>query len=258
MTLLEPQLMMMMQQAVCRAGPLPKKVVVGYAAPVDRKMFFGIHRMLCSQLRGVAAAGAGQAISQDAKGNPHIIAGMQAGKIKYGFDLCKIEVVAAACEWRSWVQRAAIPLAANAALGDCAPKVTSGPVYHHPNGAIGCIATPISFEWEGNAAFHGVRADRALVRHAYFILDPGGEWAGMGRTKKRTEEAAALNRVNLCRHANILRQRGATFTADQIATIDLYLAAAEPEQLPMESEDEGEDDAEQGTMLSPARAARDE
>ena len=248
---------MMMQQAVCRAGPLPRTVLTGYAAPVDRKMFFGIHRMLCNQLRGVAAAGAGQAISQDAKGNPHIIAGMHSGKIKYGFDLCKIEVVAAACEWRSWVQRAAIPLAANAALGDVAAIVTSGPVYHHPNGALGCIATPISFEWVGNAPFYGVRADRALVKHAYFILDPGGEWAGMGTTKKRSEEAAALNRINLCRHANILRQRGAVFTAEQIATIDLYLAAADGDLPKVESEDEGEDDAEQ-EMLSPGRAARGE
>jgi hypothetical protein len=133
--------------------------------------------------------------------------------------------------------------------------VTEGPVFHHANGAIGCIATPITFEWEANAPFHGVKADRATVKHTYFILDTGGEWSGMGKTKTRTSEAAMHYRISCVKHANKLRGRGAIFSPQQNAVLDAFTLALVQNMPELESEDEEEDEEEQ--MLSPGRAARE-
>lgn len=247
---LESVVMLMLQRAVCKAGPLPAKGLVGHAAPIDRRMFFALHRMLVCQL---PVPRAGQGISMDRLGNPQMIAGMQTPMLngKFGFDVTLIEVVAAVVSERSWVQRAAAPLVAGGRIPDTV-LVHCGPVIHHPCGAIGCIATPLTFEWEANAPFHGVRADRALVKHDYFILDTGGGWAGMGKTSKRTQEEALLNRSNLCLHANRLRSRGASFTAAQESVIDAYLQAMGADDVASEDED---DEAGE-VMQSPGGAAR--
>ena len=103
--------------------------------------------------------------------------------------------------------------------------------------------------------FNGVRAGRARVKHDYFVLDPAGGWGGMGKTVKRSEEEAVLNRVSLCRHANVLRGRGATFTPEQNNVIDMHLAAL-GEALPaVESDEEDLEDGGQ-EMMSPGRAAQ--
>jgi hypothetical protein len=133
-------------------------------------------------------------------------------------------------------------------------RVTEGPVFHHANGAIGCIATPLSFVWEANAPFHGVKADRVQVKHSYFIFDTGGEWSGMGTTKHRSAEMALLNRVSCVKHANKLRGRGAVFSAQQNAVLDAYTLGL-VRALAVESEDEDEDD-DGDEMMFPGRAAR--
>ena len=137
-----------------------------------------------------------------------------------------------------------------------ASRVTEGPVFHHANGAIGCIATPLTFTWEANAPYHGVKADRAQVKHAYFILDTGGVWSGKGRTNTRTSEMAIYNRVSCVnKHANKLRARGAVFTAQQNAVLDAMTLALVQTMANVESEEEDEAGVED-EMMSPGRAAQ--
>ena len=250
-TQLEPFLCIMLQSAVARVRELPVGGLTGYAAPVDRRMFNAIHRMLVSHL---PVPGAGQGISMDRQGLPPQISGMQGGHAKYGFDVTLTEVVSALAAERSWLLRARTPLIPNGPVPDDR-VVHWGPVFHMPQGAIGCIATPVSFEWEDMMPFHGVRAGRVRVKHDYFVLDVGGEWGGMGKTAKRSEEAAILNRMSLCRHANVLRGRGATFTQEQNSVIDMHLEALGDALPAVESDEEDAEDGGQD-MLSPGRAAR--
>lgn len=138
-------------------------------------------------------------------------------------------------------------------------RVTSGPIFHHPDGAIGCIATPLKFTLEQGAPYGGILVDRMMVQHDYFILDVGGEFRGMGQSTKRSAESASLNRVLLCQHANRLRARGAKFTAEQVATIDFYLSALLSTLPTLDTSDEGEAEDEeeaQDGMSSPAASAR--
>lgn len=184
--MLEPFLAMMLQSAVAKVRSLPLGGLVGYAAPVDRRMFFAIHKMLVAQLE---RPGAGQGISMDRKGCPPQVAGVQSGPDKFAFHATLAEVVADIVGDRSWNLRAATPLEAGGPKPD-AQLVHWGPVFHHADGSIGCIAAPLEFGWQANMPFHGVRADRAYVKHDYFVLDTGGEWSGMGQTPHRTEDAA--------------------------------------------------------------------
>ena len=238
---------MMLQSAVARVGGLPLGGLKGYAAPVDRRMFFAIHKKLVSEL---PSPGPGQGISMCRQGNP-----VQVGATmnKYTFDLTLVEVVAEAVQDRSWALRVLTPLMPGGPM-PISSRVTEGPVFHHANGAIGCIATPLSFVWEANAPFHGVKADRVQVKHAYFILDTGGEWSGIGTTKHRSAEMALLNRVSCVKHANKLRGRGAVFSAQQNAVLDAYTLGL-VRALAVESEDEDEDD-DGDEMMFPGRAAR--
>ena len=247
-TLLEPFLDMMLQRSVARVGGLPVSCLQGYAAPVDRRMFFAMHKMLVAQL---PQPGAGQGISMCKLGNP-----VQVGTtiLKYTFDLTLVEVVAEAVQDRSWSVRVLAPLMPGGPM-PIASRVTEGPVFHHANGAIGCIATPLTFTWEANAPYHGVKADRAQVKHAYFILDTGGVWSGMGRTKNRTSEMAIYNRVSCVKHANKLRARGAVFSAQQNAVLDAMTLALVQTMADVESEEEDEAGVED-EMMSPGRAAQ--
>ena len=173
-TQLEPFLCMMLQSAVKSVRELPVAGLCGYAAPMDRRMFNAVHRMLVSQL---PVPGAGQGISMDKSRLPPQIAGMQGGHAKWGFDVTITEVVSSLASERSWTVRARTPLTPGGPVPDDR-IVHWGPVYHMPQGAIGCIATPVRFEWEDNMPFHGVRAGRARVQHDYFVLDTGGGWGG--------------------------------------------------------------------------------
>ena len=206
-----------------------------------------MHKMLVAQL---PQPGAGQGISMDKLGNP-----VQVGTtiLKYTFDLTLVEVVAEAVQDRSWSVRVLAPLMPGGPM-PIASRVTEGPVFHHANGAIGCIATPLTFTLEANAPYHGVKADRAQVKHAYFILDTGGVWSGMGRTKTRTSEMAIYNRVSCVKHANKLRARGAVFTAQQNAVLDAMTLALVQTMADVESEEEDEAGVED-EMMSPGRAA---
>ena len=93
------------------------------------------------------------------------------------------------------------------------------------------------------------------IKHDYFILDAGGVWFGMGKTKNRTAEMALLNRVSCVKHANKLRGRGAIFTPQQNAVLDAITLALVQNLADVESEDEG-DDGEAEEMMSPGRAAQ--
>ena len=95
-TLLEPFLNMALQRSVARIGGLPVGGLQGYAAPVDRRMFFAIHKKLVSELPW---PGAGQGISMCRLGNP-----VQVGTTmnKYTFDITLVEVVAEVVQDRSW------------------------------------------------------------------------------------------------------------------------------------------------------------
>jgi hypothetical protein len=211
-------------------------------------MFFAIHKKLVSEL---PQPGAGQGISMCRLGNP-----VQVGTTmnKYSFDITLVEVVAEIVQDRSWSLRVLTPLIKGGPLPISA-KVSEGPVFHQPNGSIGCIATPLTFTWEANAPYHGVKADRMHIKHDYFILDAGGVWSGMGKTKNRTAEMALLNRVSCVKHANKLRGRGAIFTHQQNAVLDAITLALVQNLADVESEDEDEE-CDEEEMMSPGRAAQ--
>lgn len=204
-------------------------------APVDFKIFRNIHKMLVSHL---PLPRAGQGISMNRLGGPVQLTGMNGGKLSFGFDVTVTEVVASVTMERSWVQRA------NAISHRDSHKIACGPVFHHLDGCIGCIAAPLCFVHKPLGKYAGLNVGTMAVRHDYFVLDVGGTFHGMGVTRKRDEEAAVLNRVMLCQHANRLRMRGAQFTEAQISTIDLHLQAV-LRSLPPEQEDDEEPSEEE-------------
>lgn len=233
-----------LQRAVARAGSNPIKGCKGFCAPVSYATFKAIHRMLVCRLPVPAP---GQGISMDRYGKPVYATGARGGRKKWVFEVTVTEVTADICSDCAWSNRCR-------GVRD-SEKVTSGPIFHHTDGAMGCIATPLKFTLEEHAPYGGIRVDRMLVQHDYFILDVGGEFRGMGQSRKRTPESASLNRVLLCQHANRLRARGAKFTPEQVATIDFYLSALLSTLPPMDTSDdeEGEDaddDGATGTAMS--------
>lgn len=236
LTMVEPFLTFAMQKAVANAGAHPMKKAIGFCAPpVDIRTFRAIHHMLVSQL---IVPGPGQGISMDRYGKPVQISGLRSGPVRFGFDVVLTEVVASITSERSWLGRVGKRDGA---------KCVCGPVYHHLDGCIGCVAAPLQFQWRGAAPCGGTKADRMQVKHAYFVLDMGGEFRGMGSTNTRDEEAAVSNRVMLCTHANKLRSRGAVFTDEQNRTIDLYLQAVLASIPPLPHESDNEDDTVGGT-----------
>lgn len=152
-------------------------------------------------------------------GEPVQKTGMHGGRVSFGFDVTVTEVVASVANERSWNQRA------NAAAMNMRNKVSCGPVFHLSDGAIGCVAAPMSFTYKPSGKYAGLTVGTLSVKHDYFILDVAGDFQGMGVTKWRNEESAVLNRVMLCQHANRLRSRGAHFTEAQVSTIDLHMCA---------------------------------
>ena len=249
LVMIEPFLSMLLHRVTTRCHMLPLKGVKGYAAPMPWPLFVMLHRYLVQTL----VLGAGQGISMCRKGRPQQLTGQNGGPVKYGFMITQTDVVGKLCQDRAWLQRAAI---APLDIGGTKPeahRIQWGPVFHHANGFIGCLATPFSFIWQPNGAYSGVRADRAMLKCDYFGLDTGGGWCGMGKTKSRTDLDAVACRVTLCQHANRLRyQFGVEFTPAQCAVIDLYLQAlldSMPEE--MDVEEELEEDADDPSMISP-------
>lgn len=175
----------------------------------------------------------GQGVSMDRWGGPVLSSGTRGGKKSWTFEITVTEVTADVCNERAWSHRAR-------RIRDN-HKVATGPIFHHADGAIGCIATPIKFVLEPQAPYGGINLDRMMVTHDYFVLDVGGEFRGMGKTERRSEESASLNRLLLCQHANRLRSRGAKFTPNQVKTIDFYINAL-LRSLPSMPDDEEDDE----------------
>lgn len=235
-TLVDPFLCMAMQRAVSKCGSQPVKGATGTVAPVDYKMFKCVHHMLVSQL---PIPRAGHGISMNRFGGPVQKTGMNGGSLSFGFEVVMTEVVASVTTERSWTQRASACTESH--------KVACGPVFHLSDGCIGCVACPLAFTFKPAGRYAGLKVGTMTVRHDYFVLDIAGEFRGMGVTRRRDEEAAVLNRVMLCQHANRLRSRGAIFSDAQVATIELHLNAV-LRSLPVgEEEDDGASaDAEEG------------
>lgn len=245
-SLADPFLCMSLQRAVQKVGSQPVKGVTGVVAPIDHKIFRCIHRMLVAQL---PIPRAGQGISMSRHGDPVMKTGMRGGITSYGFDITVTEVVASVTLERSWVQRA------NAVSYHDSYKMYSGPVFHHLDGCIGCVAAPMCFTYKPRGKYAGLTVGTMSVKHDYFVLDIGGAFRGMGRTPQRDEDAAVLNRVMLCKHANLLRSRGARFTEAQNATIDLHLQAV-LRSLPVEDDLDAEEEGEENLQYDDSEAAK--
>ena len=251
--MIEPFLSMLLHRVAARCNMLPLKGVKGYAAPMPWPLFCAMHCYLVQTV----VCGPGQGISMDRRGRPPQLTGQNGGPVKFGFMITVTDVVALVCQDRAWLQRAAT---APPDLGGTKPRVERiqwGPVFHHTNGFIGCLATPFSFTWQPNGAYSGVRAERAMLQCDYFGLDTGGQWCGMGVTKSRKEEEAVACRISLCQHANRLRFGGSIFTLEQCEVIDMYLHALVESMPQTEYEQDLEEDAGDPTMVTPpARSPR--
>lgn len=245
-TLVEPFLSLALQRAVHKLGSLPVKGATGTVAPVDYKIFAAIHHMLVSRL---PVPKAGQGISMNRLGGPVQKTGMGGGPLSFGFDVYMTEAVASVTNESSWCQRA------HAASSKSYQRLHCGPVFHHKDGCIGCIAAPLEFTYKVRGKYAGLNAGTMTVKHDYFVLDVGGEFRGMAASKNRDSDGSILNRVMLCQYANRLRARGAHFSPAQVSTIDLHLQAV-LRSIPMAEEDsdgeellgveqEGEEDEEE-------------
>ena len=235
---------MMLQRAVAKAGSQPITSCKGDVAPMDQRQFFTLHKMLVMAL---PVPTAGQGISMDKSGKPVQSTGMRSGKVSYHFQVTVTDVAAELVNERSWIQRGRTAETQSA-------KVYSGPVFHHLDGCLGCIAVPITFVWEPGAPYGGVKADRARVHHSYFTLDIAGDFRGMGETKRRSAEDATANRIMLCQHASRLRIRGAQFTMEQNQTLDLYLNAVMDSLPHPEFDEDDEKESASGIATPPATA----
>lgn len=236
-TLVEPFLSMVLQRAVHRLGSQPATRVTGVVAPIDFHLFKAIHHMLVSSFLPIPRAG--QGISMSRHGGPVQKTGSRGGRITWGFEVTVAEVVTSLTLERCWAQRV------NALPASQTHKVSSGPVFHHSDGCIGCVACPMAFTYNPAGKYGGLTVGTLSVKHDYFVLDIAGQFHGMGVTRRRDEEAAVINRVMLCQNANRLRIRGAVFSEAQVATIDLHLNAV-LRALPS-VDTEAEDDTESAT-----------
>lgn len=143
-TRIDPFICMAMQRAVHKAGSQPEKGVTGTVAPVDYKIFKTVHQMLVSHLPVPVA---GQGISMNRYVGPVQKTGMNGGPVSFGFDLTVTEVVASVTMERSWAQRA------NAASSSQSHKIACGPVFHHQDGCIGCVAAPVCFTYKPSGKY---------------------------------------------------------------------------------------------------------
>ena len=207
-TSVEPQLKMALQLAVRGVTSMPVANLKGNVAPIDYAVFRAIHKTIVISL-GSNPKG----VWQDHRGHPFQSSGAHGGPVSYTFKLTDAEAVESVFEGRAWAGRD--------------PTAAYGPLLHRDDGAIACVKMPVSFRWDPRASFRGVTASVMCVKLDTFVMDIEGTFHGL---ENANEEDALANQLMLTKHASRLRHRGAAMTAGQVATIDLYMAAALEQQ----------------------------